>query len=376
MKIPGRDLIPKVDFRSPIEFRNPIEFRKKRPRTGLAPGSIIYTGEIYTEKARVEVIDYNNDEIVELAIVDIADLEKYKNSDSVTWVNVQGLHDVDLIAKIGNIMGLHSLTLEDIVDTHQRPKLEEFDDYMFITLKMLNHDSKTDKIDVEQVSLIMHQNFVICFQEKPKDVLDDARKRLRNGKGKARNRGADYLAYMLLDVIIDYYFETLDSVWEKTEKLEEMVISNPERIELRDIQMLKKDLIQLKKYIVPLKDAIYALTNRDNTIFQDATKIFLRDSNDHIEQVIENLDTYRETLSSVMDLYLSQLSIKMNEVMKVLTLMSTIFIPLTFIAGVYGMNFENMPELGWEYSYPYGFYSLLGIVGIGMFIFMKRRKWL
>lgn len=360
---------------NPIKY-SPISFSRKRPKTGLAPGSLIYTGKVYTDKVNINVIDYTNDHYHEEEITDVNELEKFNNNDTTTWINIQGLHDVSVISKIGELMGLHPLTLEDILDSNQRPKVEEFEEHLYISMKMINHIEKLNKIDIEQVSIVMHKNFVICFQEKPGDVFDDIRTRLKNGRGRARKRGVDYLAYMLIDLIVDFYYETLDAVWEKIERLEDIVVKRPERIELKNIQIVRRDLIQLRRYMYPVRDVIQSMTSTNSSFFSDQTLLFIRDSYDHSVQVVENLDTYREILTSVMDLYISQLSMKMNEVMKVLTIMSTIFIPLTFIAGIYGMNFEHMPELGWEISYPTGFYSVMGIVTIGMLIFMKTRKWL
>lgn len=202
------------------------------------------------------------------------------------------------------------------------------------------------------------------------------RKRLRDGKGRARKRGADYLAYMLLDLVIDYYYETLDEIWNRIEYLDDQVVRRPDRIELKDIQQLKRDLLQLRRYIYPVKDAIQSLENKESEVFSESTLVFLRDTSDHVKQVVDNIDTYRETLSNIMDIYLSQLSIKMNEVMKVLTIIATIFIPLTFIAGVYGMNFEHMPELGWDFAYPQGFYLIIGIITLLMIIYIKTKRWL
>jgi magnesium transporter len=222
----------------------------------------------------------------------------------------------------------------------------------------------------------MSKYFVICFQERPGDVFDEIRKRLRNGKGRSRKLGSDYLTYMLLDITIDYYFDTLDGVYSRIEALEELVIKRPDKVNMASIQLLKKDLIQLRKFMKPVRDALQTLVNRETDMFSAHTVIFLRDSYDHVEQALENLDTYREMVTSVMDIYLSQLSIKMNEVMKVLTLIATIFIPLTFVAGVYGMNFQNMPELGWKWSYPYGFYGIITCIILTMIIYMRRRRWL
>lgn len=367
--------LKKLNKLNPIKYV-PVSVSRKRPKTGLAPGSLIYTGQVYTDEIKIQVIDYTDDHIEELEITEVAELERFNNPDTVTWINIQGLHDVEVISSIGKLMGLHPLTMEDILDTNQRPKVEEFEDHLYISMKMINHLEDHNKIDIEQVSIIAHNNFVICFQEKPGDVFNDIRTRLRNGKGRARKRGADYLSYMLIDVIIDFYYETLDQVWNKIERLDDLVVRRPDRIELNDIQVIRRDLIQLRRYMYPVRDVVHSISNSQGQFFSDQTLMFVRDSYDHAVQVVENLDTYREILNSVMDLYLSQLSNKMNEVMKVLTVMSSIFIPLTFIAGIYGMNFEHMPELGWAISYPVGFWSLIGVVAVIMVIFMKSRKWL
>lgn len=367
--------LKKLNKLNPIKYV-PVSVSRKRPKTGLAPGSLIYTGQVYTDEIKIQVIDYTDDHIEEIEITEVAELERFNNPDTVTWINIQGLHDVEVISSIGKLMGLHPLTMEDILDTNQRPKVEEFEDHLYISMKMINHLEDHNKIDIEQVSIIAHNNFVICFQEKPGDVFNDIRTRLRNGKGRARKRAADYLSYMLIDVIIDFYYETLDQVWNKIERLDDLVVRRPDRIELNDIQVIRRDLIQLRRYMYPVRDVVHSISNSQGQFFSDQTLMFVRDSYDHAVQVVENLDTYREILNSVMDLYLSQLSNKMNEVMKVLTVMSSIFIPLTFIAGIYGMNFEHMPELGWAISYPVGFWSLIGVVAVIMVIFMKSRKWL
>ena len=372
-------LSDKVNYKT-LKSLNPLNpiigGKKKRPKTGLAPGSIIYTGKIHMENVRIEVIDYTDNQIHEVNILSPDELLKYRHNKTVTWINIQGLHDTELIRQLGEILDIHPLTLEDVVDTGQRPKMEVYDDYLYITLKMINYNNELKKIDIEQAGIIVHDNYVICFQERPGDIFDSVRKRLRDGKGKARKRGADYLAYMLLDLIIDYYYEALDEVWNRIEYLDEQVVRRPERVELRDIQQLKRDILQLRRYIYPVKDALMGLENKESEVFGPSTLVFLRDTVDHVKHVVDNIDTYREMISNIMDIYLSQLSIKMNEVMKVLTIIATIFIPLTFVAGVYGMNFEHMPELGWEFAYPNGFYILIGIITLLMVIYMKTKRWL
>ena len=369
----------KVSYKT-LKSLNPLNpiigGKKKRPKTGLAPGSIIYTGKIHAENVLIEVIDYTDGKIHEVNVLHPEELINYSHNKTVTWINIQGLHDTELITKIGEMLDIHPLTLEDVVDTGQRPKMEIYDDYLYLTLKMINYNQELKKVDIEQAGIIVHANYVICFQERPGDIFDSVRKRLRDGKGRARKRGADYLAYMLLDLIIDYYYETLDEIWNRIEYLDDQVVRRPERIELKDIQQLKRDLLQLRRYIYPVKDALQGLENKESEVFTESTLVYLRDTSDHVKQVVDNIDTYRETLSNIMDIYLSQLSIKMNEVMKVLTIIATIFIPLTFIAGVYGMNFEHMPELSWEFAYPQGFYIIIGVTTLLMIIYIKTKRWL
>ncbi len=357
--------------------KDPLEIvSRKRPKTGLAPGSLIYTGKKHTDEIKIEVIDYSVDAIREMQLTNVHELAQFNNADSVTWINIQGLHDIAVISKVGELMSLHPLTMEDILDINQRPKVEEFDDHLHITMKMIHHVEGVDKINIEQMSLIAHKHFVLLFQEKPGDVFGDIRHRLQKAEGRARRRGADYLAYLLIDVVIDFYYETLDQIWTKIERLDDLVVSNPNRIGLSELQMIRRDLIQLRRYMHPVRDVVHSIYQSKRKFVSEETLIYVRDSYDHAVQVVENLDSYREILNSVMDLYLSQLSNKMNEVMKVLTVISSIFIPLTFITGIYGMNFHHMPELRWALSYPTGFWSMMAVVTILMIVLLKNRKWL
>lgn len=361
---------------SPILYPAQLLKKKKRLKTGLAPGSIIHTGEKWVEKTLFEVIDYTNDTFESIKVNSIEELEPFKSSPTVTWINIIGLHEVEEIEKIGRIFNLHRLLLEDIVDINQRPKVEEFEDYLFLTMKMIDYNEETRKIEIEQVSIVLHEHFTLCFQEKPGDVFEPIRKRLHSGHGKARNQGSDYLAYMLTDLVVDIYFEVLDTLYDKIIYLESQVIKNPRKAHMLEIQLLKKDIIRLRRLISPLREAVKVLASRENNLISDHTRIYLRDTSDHMNSVMENLSSSNDMVVSLMDLYLSQLSNKMNEVMKMLTLIATIFIPLTFIAGIYGMNFEQMPELGWEWAYPEGFYALILSVGLGMYLYMKFKKWL
>ena len=375
MKKPSRDKVYEY-LLSPILYPTQLLKKKKRPKTGLAPGSIIHTGIKWVDKTQFEVIDYTNERYDRHEINDLSELEKFKSNSAVSWINITGLHEVAVVEKLGQMFSLHRLLLEDIVDINQRPKVEEFEDHVFLTMKMIDIEGNSRKIEVEQISIVVHQNYVLCFQEKPGDIFEPIRKRLREGHGKARNRGADYLAYMLIDLIVDFYMEVLDTLYERIEFLEQQVIRRPKKAHMTEIQLLKKDIIRIRKMIAPLREAVKAISTRENNLFSEATKVYLHDTWDHMNSVMENITSYNEMVMNLMDLYLSQLSNKMNEVMKMLTLIATIFIPLTFIAGIYGMNFEYMPELQWKWAYPVGFYSLIFFVGLGMFLYMKLKRWL
>ncbi len=297
----------------------------------------------------------------------------------MTWINIDGIHEVEIIEKIGSHFGFHPLMLEDIVNTGQRPKLEDSESYIFIVLKMLYFDEKAGEINAEQVSLIIGSNFVISFQEKEGDVFNHIRERIRSAKGRIRKTGADYLAYSLLDAIVDNYFLILEKSGERIGAMEEEVVANPTPPTLQIIHHLKRDIIFLRKSVWPLREVVNGLERSESKLIKKTTRIFLRDVYDHAIQVIDTIETFRDTISGMLDIYLSSVSNKMNEVMKVLTIIATIFIPLTFIAGIYGMNFNpeasawNMPELNWRFGY---FLSLVAMLTVGFVIvaYFKLKK--
>jgi magnesium transporter len=282
---------------------------------------------------------------------------------------------VGIIEKVGAHFGIHPLVLEDILHTGQRPKVEDLGDYIFIVLKMLYHDDQEDEMLGEQVSLLLGQNCVISFQEREGDIFNPIRERIRNSKGRIRRAGADYLAYALVDAIVDHYFVILEKMGEKIESLEEELVTNPTPETLQIIHKLKRNLIFLRKSVWPLREVINALERGESPLITEPTGIYLRDVYDHSIQVIDTIETFRDMVSGMLDIYLSSLSNRMNEVMKVLTIIATIFIPLTFIAGIYGMNFKFMPELEWHWGYPTALIVMLLIVG-SMFIYFRRKKWL
>lgn len=348
---------------------------KKLLKTALPPGTLIYTGDKKTEKVRISIIDYDQKHFQEKEAVTVEECSSFKETPTVTWINVSGLSEVDTIENLGSHFNIHPLILEDILNVDQRPKMDNLEDYLFIVLKMLTYNSRSESIESEQVSMILGKNFLITFQEREGDIFDTIRERIRNSKGKIRNMGADYLAYALLDVIVDHYFILLENIGDKIESIEDKVVLNPSVETVNTIHDIKRKLINLRKSVWPLREVIGKLERDESTLIKKSTAIYLRDVYDHTIQVIDTIETYRDIISGMLDIYLSSVSNKMNEVMKVLTIIATLFMPLTFIAGIYGMNFRYMPELGWKWGYPLVLLVMVGVVII-MVIYFKRKKWL
>jgi magnesium transporter len=332
-------------------------------------------GEKRAAEVQIAVIDYDEAQFQEKEAKTVEECFPFKDKPTVTWINVNGIHRVDVIEKIGKHFNIHPLVLEDILNTGQRPKMEDFGEYIYIVLKMLHYNDETNEIASEQMSLILGPNFVISFQEKEGDVFNPIRERIRNDKGRIRKMGSDYLAYALADAVVDNYFIILEKFGEKTEFLEEELVTNPTPETLQGIHNLKREMIFLRKSVWPLREVISGLERGESALIKKTTAIYLRDVYDHTIQVIDTVETLRDMISGMLDIYLSSISNKMNEVMKVLTIIATIFIPLTFIAGVYGMNFANMPELGWHWGYFVVLVVMLAI-GVSMLIHFRRKKWL
>jgi magnesium transporter len=290
-------------------------------------------------------------------------------------MNVDGLHQVEILEKLGECYGLHPLVLEDILNTDQRPKMEDYGEYIYIVLKALDYNDKSNEIETEQISLILGSNFVFSFQEREGDTFDPIRERIRNGKGRIRSMGADYLAYALVDSIVDNYFIILEKLGEKIEFLEDKLVSHPTPETLQTIHHLRREMIFLRKAVWPLREVINSLERGESSLVKESTRLYLRDVYDHTIQTIDTIETYRDMVSGMLDIYLSSVSNRLNSVMKVLTIIATIFMPLTFLAGVYGMNFKYMPELGWRWGYPLIWLIMVGI-GVLMLIFFRKKKWL
>ena len=350
--------------------------KKMSKKAGLTPGTLVHIGKKKVEKARIRIIDYDESQLNEKEAKKIEECFPFKEKPTVTWINIDGLHEVGIIEKIGKHFDVHPLVLEDIVNTGQRPKMEDFDSYIFMVLKMLYWDEEKNEVIAEQLSLILGSNFVISFQERVGDVFESVRERIRSAKGRVRRMGADYLAYALADAVVDRYFIILEKLGEKIESMEEELVHNPTPETLQTIHTLKREMIFLRKSVWPLRELISGLERGESDLIREATHIFLRDVYDHTIQVIETIETFRDMVSGMLDIYLSSVSNRMNAVMKVLTIIATIFIPLTFIAGIYGMNFEYMPELKWHWVYPEAFWAIIAVIAGVMLFYFKRKRWL
>lgn len=353
----------------------PRSIKKSSSTIGLPPGSIIHIGEKRTGDVKITIIDYDEKHFQEKEAKIVEECFPFKTKPTVTWINVDGIHQVDTIEKIGKHFDLHPLILEDIVNTEQRPKMEDFEQYIFVVLKMLQYNEKEDEIIAEQVSLILGSNFVISFQETEGDIFDPIRDRIRNSKGRIRKMGADYLAYALLDAVVDNYFTILEKIGEKIETVEEELVANPIPEILQIIHTMKREMIFLRKSVWPLREVVGGLQRAESALIQESTGIYLRDVYDHTIQVIDTIETFRDMISGMLDIYMSSVSNKMNEVMKVLTIFAAIFIPLTFIAGIYGMNFQYMPELEWQLGY-FAVLLIMLLVAISLLVYFRKKKWL
>ncbi len=343
-------------------------------KIGAPPGTLIHVGERKAERTRIRLIDYNAETLIEKDLERLDPEPERRQDASVHWLNIDGIHDVSVIEAAGRRFAIHPLVQEDILNTGQRPKLEDYENYLFLVVKMLQSDP-SGGLRTEQISLVLGPDYVLSFQELEGDVFDRIRERLRTGKGRIRRMGADYLAYALLDAIIDSYFLILEDLGDRIEALEEELIVHPTPPTLRKIHQFKREMIHLRKSIWPLREVLGALQRQEAPLVQESTQVYLRDVYDHTIQIVDTVETYRDIIAGMLDLYLSSLSHRMNEVMKVLTIIATIFIPLTFIAGVYGMNFDYMPELHWKWSYPI-LWGLMLLTFFGMLWYFRRKKWL
>jgi magnesium transporter len=348
--------------------------RKRAQKAGLPPGSLIYTGEKVDEKISITIIEYDEQQYQEREIASFDECLLLKDKPGVTWIKVAGIHAVENLEKLGECFSLHPLVLEDILNTDQRPKIEDFDDYIYIVLRMISY-SENNELSSEQISFILGSNFLISLQESNGGVFAPVLERLRTSKGRVRRSGADYLVYTLMDLIVDNYFVVLEQFGEGLEYMEEEVVKRPTPQTLQDIHRSKYDMIMLRKSVWPLREVIGRLERRESDLIQEATGIYFKDVYDHTIVAIDNIETYRDILSGMLDIYLSSISNRLNAIMKVLTVIATIFMPLTFLAGVWGMNFKHMPELEWLWGYPLALGLMLAIA-LSMVIYFYKKKWL
>jgi len=352
-----------------------LRIAHSRKKTGLPPGTVVYVGDAPATPPRLSVFDYTTGELRERDDSEIDDVLALRDSDTVSWINLSGLHDVDLIRRLGGHFGIHPLVQEDIANTSQRPKMEEFEDHLFVSLKMIYEDTASKELTFEHVSLIIGHRYVISFQETPGDVFDPVRERLRATHGRIRKLGADYLGYALLDVIVDHYFVVLEQFGSRSEELEEDILDNPTVATQKQINALRRSLIHMRRSVWPVREILGRLERLESPLVDPSTHPFLRDAYDHAVQVVDIVESLRDLVSGLTDLYMTVLSNRMNEIMKVLTIIGTIFIPLTFVAGVYGMNFEYMPELGYRYGYPIAWGVMLAVAAL-LLVFFRRRDWI
>jgi magnesium transporter len=351
------------------------KFSRKTRKSGLPPGTVLYTGREKSEKASIHLMDYTAGKLLEKDVKSVDGCFEFRDEPSTTWINITGIHDTEMIERIGKHFGLHPIILEDIASVDQRPKMEDLGDYIYIVLNMLSYDERKKEVKSEQVSIILGRRFVISFLEDPGDVFENIRERIRNEKGKIRKLGNDYLAYSLIDAIVDNYFIILELLGNSIDELETHILENPNSNVMYKVQQMKRELIYIRKSVWPLRELISNIERSDSKLINPPTKIYYRDLYDHTVEVMEAVETFRDLASGMIDIYLSSLNNRMNEIMKVLTIISTIFIPLSFIASLYGMNFHYMPELSWKYGYVMVWVIILFAAGT-MLMFFKRRKWI
>ena len=363
--------------RSPATSTDPAE-KRRSDKAGMPPGSLVHIGTRGPEKVTISVIDYTEAEFQQSDVADVQDLAPYLRSGSNTWICVRGLHQTEIIEAVGRLFKVHPLFLEDVVNTSQRPKIEDAGDYLFIVLKTLyrdSHDKKKESIIADQLSLVLGPNFLLSFEERKGSLFDPVIERLRAGKGRIRKAGTDYLAYAVIDAVVDNYFVLLEKLADKIEFLEEDVVTNATPDLLRIIHKLKTDMIFLRRSVWPLREVINRLAVGESPLIKEPTRPYFRDVYDHTIHVIDTLETFRDIVSGMLDIYLSSVSNKLNEIMKVLTIIATMFIPLTFLVGWYGMNFKNMPELEWRWGYPMVMVISVCTV-VGLLLFFRRKRWL
>lgn len=352
-----------------------VTLKHRSKKAGLPPGSLIHVGQIIDPKIHISLVDYDPHHLVEMKDISIDQCLRYMQKPTVTWINIRGIHDSNVLNTIGKHFGLHSLLLEDVMNSGQRSKLDYYKDHIYIVMRSLSYDSTADLISDEQVSIVFGKNFLITFLEDSAEVIEPVLARIRNGNQRIRSMGTDYLCYAIMDSIVDHYFVILEVVDRQIEELEEALMHDPGANTMHRIQHLKRGIILLRKSIWPTREVVNNFRRLDTPLITETTKVYMHDVYDHTIQAIDTIESFRDISSGLLDVYLSNISQRMNEVMKVLTVVATIFVPLTFIASIYGMNFEYMPEIHSKWGYPFAL-SLMLIVGGVMLVFFKRKKWI
>lgn len=351
------------------------DIKKRVQKAGAPPGTPVYTGK---EKipTRIHVINYTAQDFHEVTGSTLTECLPEQPKAGVTWVNVEGLSDVPVITDLATRYHLHPLTVEDILNVEQRPRVEEFEGYYFITLKVLLWEEKLRTFTAEQISIVVGKDFVLSFQERPLTIFNPLLERLRNAiNQRLRQQGNDYLAYRLIDTIVDQYFVVLEGISDQIEEVEGLIIAAPLPQNARMLYHLKRQVLLLRKAIWPVREAVNRLLQDEEKLITSFTHVYLRDVYDHAVQAIDTIETFRDMMAGILDVYLSSLTTKMNEIMKVLTIIATIFIPITTIASIYGMNFQYMPELQWHWAYP-AVLGIMAIIAILMLVYFRRKKWI
>lgn len=348
--------------------------KKRSKKQGTPPGTLVYIGEEHPADVKISLIDYDEKSLIDKRDANLSQCFSRASQSTVTWINIAGVHDPKIVETLGRQFNWNPLVMEDILNTGQRPKCDDYKDYMYLVLRIFRKVEEI-KIHDEQFSLILGKNYVVTFLETVDTLLDPVRARIRRDGSRMRQHGADYLAYAIIDTVIDSTFVVLEQIDEEVEKLEENLFENPTPPTLYKIQKFKREIAILRKNIWPMREAISGMERKDNALITDTTRFFLRDVHDHTVLMIETIEGFRDILSGMLDIYLSNISLRMNEIMKVLTIVSTLFVPLTFIASIYGMNFDYLPELHYKYSYPLVI-GFMVTVASGMLLFFHRKKWI
>lgn len=347
---------------------------KNSKKLGLPPGSLVHIGKRKSDRTKIMIITYNKTQFQEKEVQEVEECFHVKSKSVITWINIDGIHQTDTIKRIGKYFNLHPLVMEDIVNTQQRPKMEEFEDYIFIVLKIPYYKKENKRLQTQQISLVLGKNFVISFQETERGLFNPIKERLKSEGSRIREYGADYLAYALIDMVVDTYFLIIEEIEKKSEDIEEKLITDSTSQILHNIHTLKRETLFLRKSVWPLRDVISNLEKGESLLIKENTRIYFRDVYDHAVRVIDAIEIFRETIVGMVDIYLSSVSNRLNKTMMLLTIIGTIFIPLTFITGIYGMNFRHMPEIYWRWGYPVILLVMLAI-GTSMLIYFKKKKW-